>query len=106
MQSGTSFSAGAELGVSGSEEKTKMVLRLVQKFYTVVFEHPRYPEDVFSKDVTRRELERWMGPGNPPVFVSSVNYGRMLFAVLESDLSERELRASFNAASCPGIQVT
>lgn len=95
---GASFSASGRLNISSDDDKTRMVLRLVQKFYTVVYEPPRFAEDVFAADVTREELERWMGPGNPPVFVSAVNYGRMLFATLESDLSEDELRASFNAA--------
>ena len=94
---GNSFSAGASLSVSSNREKTKLLVRLSQKFYTVVFEPPRFPEQVFSSDVTVEEAKRWMGPGNPPVFISSVNYGRMLFALLESDLSEDEVKAAFNA---------
>jgi len=96
--SGTNFSAGAELNVSADNKKTKMVLRLIQKFYTIVYQPPRNVEATFADDMTADELSRWVGPGNPPVYVSSVNYGRMLIATLESDLSARDLRAEFNAA--------
>jgi hypothetical protein len=43
-----------------------------------------------------------MGQGNPPAYVSSVTYGRMLVMKVESDESERDLRAALDVAFSKG----
>ncbi len=79
-------------------KKTTMIVRFVQAYYTVSFGAPSSPEKVFGPLVTADDARPYMGPGNPPAFVSSVTYGRMLIMKVETDESERDLRAALDLA--------
>ena len=96
--SGFDISASASLRVSTGGRKSRLLVRIKQKFYTIVVKAPRFPEEVFRSDVKLDELLNWIQPGNAPVYVSSVNYGRMLFALLESEKTHSELQAEFDFA--------
>jgi hypothetical protein len=79
-------------------KKTTMVVRFIQAYYTASFAAPAAPEKVFGPYVTANDARPYMGPGNPPAYVSSVTYGRMLIMKVESDQSEQELRAALDLA--------
>ncbi len=93
-----SGSVKASFQGSWVEKKTTMVVRFIQAYYTVSFEAPASPELVFAETVTADDARPYMGPGNPPAFVSSVTYGRMLVMKVESNDSERDLRAALDVA--------
>lgn len=95
-------SVKANFAGSWLSKKTTMVVRFVQAYYTVSFEAPSSPEKVFGPYVTADDARPYMGPGNPPAFVSSVTYGRMLVMKIESDESERDLRAALDVAFSKG----
>jgi hypothetical protein len=56
--------------------------------------------------VTPDDLDPFVGPGNPPAFISSVTYGRIFYLLIESTSSlteiEASIDASFNAAVVGG----
>ncbi len=91
-------SVKANFAGSWLSKKTTMVVRFVQAYYTVSFAAPPSPEKVFGPLVTADDARPYMGPGNPPAYVSSVTYGRMLIMKVETDESERDLRAALNLA--------
>ena len=86
----------ASFGAEWITKKTTMVVRFVQAYYTVSFEAPAAPEKLFAPDVTVADVRAYMGPGNPPAYVSSVTYGRMMLMKIESDESEADLRATLD----------
>ena len=47
-----------------------------------------------------------MGPGNPPVYVSSITYGRMVIFTFESTYSSEELGAALEFAYRGGVDVS
>ena len=91
-------SVKASFAGSWLSKKTTMVVRFVQAYYTVSFAAPSSPEMVFGPLVTADDARPYMGPGNPPAYVSSVTYGRMLIMKVETDESERDLRAALDLA--------
>jgi thiol-activated cytolysin len=91
-------SVKANFAGSWLTKKTTMVVRFIQAYYTVSFAAPPSPEKVFGPLVTADDARPYMGPGNPPGFVSSVTYGRMLIMKVETDESERDLRAALDLA--------
>ncbi|MBN2489819.1 MAG: thiol-activated cytolysin family protein [Planctomycetes bacterium] len=56
-----------------------------QVFYTVSFEAPSRPGAVFHPEVTLDEIRAAATAAAPPVYVSSVDYGRLLLLRLETD---------------------
>ncbi|HSO35839.1 MAG TPA: thiol-activated cytolysin family protein [Labilithrix sp.] len=91
-------SVKANFAGSWLSKKTTMIVRFVQAYYTVSFAAPPSPEKVFGPLVTADDARPYMGPGNPPAYVSSVTYGRMLIMKVETDESERDLRAALDLA--------
>lgn len=91
-----SGSVKASFDGSWMTKKTTMVVRFIQAYYTVSFASPDAPEKVFAPTVHAADAKPYMGPGNPPGYVSSVTYGRMLIMKIESDDSESDLRAALD----------
>ncbi|VAW30114.1 hypothetical protein MNBD_CHLOROFLEXI01-2530, partial [hydrothermal vent metagenome] len=78
-----------------SDEENYVVIRLVQPYYTISFEGPRSPVS-FIENSTLDDVSLYMGNGNPPVYVSSVTYGRIFIGIASSKSSSRELKAAIN----------
>lgn len=79
-------------------EQTNLVVKLTQSYYTVSFAPPASPTEFFAPSVTAADAARYMGKDNPPLYVSSVVYGRTLLMRVESSASESELRAALEAS--------
>lgn len=69
-----------------------------QAFYTVTFDTPVNPEDVFAKSVTLSQVKGEMDSASPPAYVSSVTYGRIIVFRMENtnDVTATDLEAAFN----------
>ena len=96
-------SASAEFSGSWSEARSTFVVRFVQAYYTVSAAAPSSPEAVFAPSVTVEDAMPYMGDGNPPGYISSVTYGRMLLLKVESSHSAEELKAALDAALQIGV---
>jgi len=93
------FKSSAKFDWSEETDNTVVLVTLKQSFYTLVFERPSVMSDFFHPDVTADDLRPFVGPGNPPVYVSSVTYGRVFYLLIESseekDSVETAVSASF-----------
>ncbi len=97
---GASVKASLETNIS--DEKRTVTAYFVQQMFTASMVLPQYPEDVFSDDFTQSLLDREiqsgrMNPQNPPVYVSSIVYGRIMMFSFTSTATEAMIRATLNA---------
>ncbi len=77
--------------------RSTFVVRFVQSYYTVSFAAPAAPELAFAPGVTAADASLFMGDGNPPGFLSSLSYGRMLFVKIESDAEASQVKTAIDA---------
>jgi hypothetical protein len=96
----------AALAFHTDREYNRFVVKLVQSYFTMAFEIPTSVEEFFAASVTPADLDPFVGPGNPPAFISSVTYGRIFYLLVESTSTlteiEASIDASFNAAVSGG----
>ncbi|MEM6994317.1 MAG: thiol-activated cytolysin family protein [Myxococcota bacterium] len=82
-------------------EATKILVDFSQSYYTIDVDTPGLPSDFFEEGVTVAQMENFAGPGDPPMYVQSITYGRRVLFAIESSHSEKEvnfaLEASFGA---------
>lgn len=79
-------------------EKQIEVVDFKQIYYTANFDAPKNPSDVFAPGVTVDQLkERGIDENTPPVYVSSVSYGRQMYIKFETTSKSTELKAAINA---------
>ena len=79
-------------------EKQVEVVDFKQIYYTANFDAPKNPSDVFAPGVTVDQLkERGIDDKTPPVYVSSVSYGRQMYVKFETTSKSTELKAAINA---------
>lgn len=98
--------ASAAIDTEYSSNKEYLVAIYKQVYYTVFADHPEKPSDLFDKSVTLRDIQRvFPANGNktkqPPGFIRSVDYGRMIVVRMESEKQDFKLdmEASFEYAA-------
>ena len=99
--SGTSFAS--QLRVNNSTEKSTVVLYYKQVFYTVTMNTPETPADFFDPHVTRDELARVVNSANPPAYVRSVDYGRILMVKMETTAHETKVNLELALKRAMGL---
>ena len=97
------FSASASASVDRSANERTVIVHFVEKMFEVVVEPPQTPLAFFSADFTRDKLDEQVamgriGPGNLPVYVSNIVYGRMFAFTFTSTASMSDIKAALNAA--------
>ena len=79
-------------------EKQVEVVDFKQIYYTANFDAPKNPSDVFAPGVTVDQLKtRGIDEKTPPVYVSSVSYGRQMYVKFETTSKSTEVKAAINA---------
>lgn len=79
-------------------EKQIEVVDFKQIYYTANFDAPKNPSDVFAPGVTVEQLKaRGIDEQTPPVYVSSVSYGRQMYVKFETTSKSTELKAAIDA---------
>ena len=79
-------------------EKQVEVVDFKQIYYTANFDAPKNPSDVFAPGVTVDQLKaRGIDEKTPPVYVSSVSYGRQMYVKFETTSKSTELKAAIDA---------
>ena len=91
------FCAKSEFGYDFSVSRTDCLVQIRQSFYTLMFQRPDRPNQFFAEAVTPEELAPHVGPGNPPVYVSSVTYGRVFYLMISASESAEKMTASVQA---------
>lgn len=80
------------------QEKSIMIMRFRQVFYTVSVESPSRPSELFDESVGRSQLAKKINNNNPPVMVDSVSYGRVIYVKIETTSTNSEAKANLEAS--------
>lgn len=94
----TFYDVSADLKYNSQSKKNKFLVNLNQSYYTISYDIPTSLDDLFAPTVTADDLSKYMGPGNPATYISSVTYGRVYYMLIESSSSRQEMEASINAS--------
>jgi thiol-activated cytolysin len=85
----------SSFGFGQEETRSRFVVNFTQSYYTVDVDPPGTAADFFSDDVTLDEVIEKIDD-EPPTYVSSVTYGRMVYFAVTSEFSSQELRAALD----------
>jgi thiol-activated cytolysin len=102
-----SGNASAQVGVASTTEKSVVVAFYKQVFYTVTMDTPKTPGSVFADSVTPEQVQKAFSAKNPPAYVRSVDYGRLLLIKMESAKMDTSvnLKGAFEQATTGGVTV-
>jgi thiol-activated cytolysin len=89
---------------ASSTMRSRYVVKFFQLYYTVDVDPPGLPHQMFAPSVTAGAIASAIG-GDPPVFVSSIGYGRQVLFTFESALAKEELAAALEFAYHGGADV-
>ncbi|NNC74813.1 MAG: hypothetical protein HKN93_04800, partial [Acidimicrobiia bacterium] len=103
---GGAASIAGSFNFSNEKRKSRYLVKYIQAYYTVDVDPPGRPSDWFAPSVTVADLADQFGPGDPPVYVASITYGRMIAFTFESDYSADELGAALEFAYKGGVEVS
>jgi hypothetical protein len=94
----------AKLENLSTNKVSKYFVKVLQPFYDVSYEsdfkESLTPSSFVSKDVHLKAFKNALGDptGNPPAYVQSVSYGRILLMYIESSESQEELNSTMSVA--------
>jgi len=91
-------SMSADLKIDNEKTRNYTFVKFTQVFYDIVYEDPALATSVFAEGEYFSDPEDQISAGNPPLYVSKVSYGRMVFFVAESTHDATEVEASLRAA--------
>jgi thiol-activated cytolysin len=103
---GSAASIKASFDFDQQDIRSRFVVRYTQAYYTVDADAPSSASAWLAPSVTFEEVESKFGTDNPPVYVSSVTYGRMVVFTFESEYSSEEMAAALEFAYSAGVDVS
>ncbi len=86
--------------------RSRYLVRYTQAYYTVDLDAPRSPSALLAPNLLLADVETKMDAQHPPVYVSSVTYGRMVVFTFESEYSSEEMGAALDFAYSGGVDVS
>lgn len=90
---------------SKQETRSRYVVKYTQAYYTVDLDAPQSPSALLAPTVQLADVQAKMDETRPPVYVSSVTYGRMVLFTFESEYSASEMGAALEFAYSGGVDV-
>ena len=99
-------SVKAGFDFSDTTARSRFVVKFFQLYYTVDVDPPNLPHQFFAPTVTADDVAAVVGADNPPVYVSSIGYGRQVVFTFESSLSKQELHAALAFVYQGGAEVS
>jgi hypothetical protein len=104
---GSNFGVDATANLNQTHTQTTVVSVIRQVFYTAEF-IPSGPHasGFWTDAVTQAGLAGYVGPGNPPLYIKSVDYGRFIVVLMTGSHSEQELIVAANAQYKSGTTVS
>ena len=91
---------------SQQEVRSRYLVKYTQAYYTVDLDAPSSPSAMLNPLVTLAEVKEHMDATRPPVYVSSITYGRMVLFTFESEYSAEEMGAALEFAYSGGYDVS
>ncbi len=96
---------GASFDFNSEEVRSRFVVKYTQAYYTVDVDQPETPSAFLADNVSIFDVEKRIAPLDPPMYVSSVTYGRTILFTFESSYSSSELSAALDFAYRGGVDV-
>lgn len=90
---------------SSQEVRSRYIVRYMQGYYTVDLDAPGRPSALFAPTVRLADVQGKLDARRPPVYVSSVTYGRMVLFTFESQYSAEEMAAALEFAYSAGVDI-
>jgi thiol-activated cytolysin len=97
---------GASFNFDKEDVRSRYVVKYTQSYYTVDIDQPERPSSFLSPSVTLEDVAERIPEGNPPMFVSSITYGRTIVFTFESQYSSTEIGAALDFAYRGGVDVS
>ena len=98
---------GVDVGwVTGSVKASFNLVRYTQAYYSVDLDAPEHPSSLLASTVSLADVAAKMNETTPPVYVSSITYGRMVVFTFESDYSAEEMQSALDFAYSGGVDVS
>ncbi len=88
----------SQLSFASDVSLSRVLVTFQQQMYTMAVTPPTSVAAFFADDVSAADLAPFVGPGNPPAYISSVTYGRRFYALIESHVAHYELEASVHGS--------
>lgn len=88
----------SDMSFSQDLSYNRTLVKLQQSYYTMSFDLPTSPEEIFDASVTPQDLATFVQADNPATFISSVTYGRIFYMLIESTSSRTEMEANIDFA--------
>ena len=82
---------------NGSYEYSSVFVKVTQSLYSIVLDIPDV-DKAFDPSVTPEDLKKYVYEGNPATYISSVNYGRIFYLLIQSTQSSTDIKAAINAS--------
>jgi thiol-activated cytolysin len=99
-------SVKSSFNFSNQQVRSRYLVRYTQTYYTVDLDAPSSPSAMLNPNVTLTEVKQHMDEQRPPVYVSSITYGRMVLFTFESEYSAEEMGAALDFAYSGGFDVS
>ncbi len=99
-------SVKSSFSFSNQDVRSHYLVRYTQAYYTVDLDAPSTPSAVLDPLVTLADVKQYMDEQRPPVYVSSITYGRMVLFTFESEYSAEEMGAALEFAYSGGYDVS
>lgn len=84
--------------------KSRFLVKFIQVYYTIDVDAPSSPTDFFADNVTASDLSNAIGGNTVPVYVSSVQYGRIAYYCMESSERGDSVKANLEIAIKMGVE--
>ena len=78
---------------NSQDSRSRFVVNFMQTYYTVDMDVPPSPSDYWQDQVTLDDVKQTIGV-DPPAYVTSVSYGRLISFAIDSKFSAEETRAA------------
>lgn len=79
-------------------EKSAYIVKYKQVYYSVTADKPESAGLAFHEDVTWDDLvQKQVNEEHPPAFVNCVQYGRVIYVLFQSELSQNDLKVKVEA---------
>mgnify|MGYP000660162476 CR=1 FL=1 len=85
----------ASMEFNQQERNSRYLVNFTQAYYTVDVDPPARPSDFLDEAVTLGDVEQTLRD-EPPAYVSSVTYGRIVYFAVTSNFSSEELKAALD----------
>jgi hypothetical protein len=95
---GSNFGVDANATLNQTRKQSTVVASVRQVFYSVTFTPSGAGAPGFFADAVEPvDLAPYMGPDNPPLYIDSVQYGRLICVTAQGSFSSSELTAALKA---------